>query len=128
MSDKSYVTMEQHLCVVCAQPYDTGALLLDRRLREKFDRHTLTGWGMCPDHAALKADGYVALVGCIEEKSTVRNNRIQPEDAYRTGVIAHLREHIFADVFDIDVPEGGVCFVQPEVIEMIQQMTEQNDD
>lgn len=40
---KSYVTLEQKICVVCGRSYDTGSLLLDKRLRERFEHHTITG-------------------------------------------------------------------------------------
>src|SRR5688572_18010390 len=33
MSDKSHVSMERRICLVCAAPYETGAILLDKRLR-----------------------------------------------------------------------------------------------
>lgn len=32
---KSYVAMKQHVCMVCCAAYDTGALLLDKRLKER---------------------------------------------------------------------------------------------
>jgi len=40
---KSYVTMEQ--CCLCGK--STGSLLLDKRLRNVFDSHTVTG-NICP--------------------------------------------------------------------------------
>lgn len=70
MSDKSYVTLEQHVCVVCAKPFDTNALLLHRRLAPVFERHTVTGWGLCPEHQKLKDDGFVALVEIDRAKSS----------------------------------------------------------
>ncbi len=49
MTDKSYVSLEQHVCLVCGHAYDTGNLLLDKRLRASMQRHTTTGMGLCPD-------------------------------------------------------------------------------
>jgi len=53
MDDKSYVSLEQRLCLVCGTPFDTGNLLLDRRLRASMERHTVTSWGLCAEHQKL---------------------------------------------------------------------------
>ncbi|SFE17291.1 hypothetical protein SAMN03159379_07464, partial [Variovorax sp. NFACC26] len=46
MDEKSHVSMEQHLCLVCGLGFDTGGILFDRRLRQSMQRHTVTGWGL----------------------------------------------------------------------------------
>src|SRR3546814_5168048 len=46
MNDKSHVSLEQHVCLVCGVAFDTGAILLDKRLRASLERHTATGWGL----------------------------------------------------------------------------------
>jgi len=33
MNDKSHVSMEQHVCLVCGVTFDPDAILLDKRLR-----------------------------------------------------------------------------------------------
>ena len=81
---KSHVSMEQHVCPVCGKTHDTGAILLDRRLRQTFDRFTVTDYELCPEHAKLHADGFVALVECSNGPTSLR-------DARRTGNIAHVR-------------------------------------
>ena len=53
MSEKSHVSKERHLCLVCGTEYDTGTILLDRRLRACLDRHTITDWGLCAQHQQL---------------------------------------------------------------------------
>lgn len=40
---KSHVGMESKISIVCGQQYDTGAILLDRQLRESLDQHNVTG-------------------------------------------------------------------------------------
>ena len=128
MNDKSYVTMEQHLCLVCGNPYDTGAVLLDRRLRNRYNKHTLTAWGMCPEHEALRQDDYIALVGCDESKSTKQaNGNLVPGGAYRTGAIAHLKRHVWENIIDVPVPEQMVCFCEEEVIQMLQGMQQASE-
>ena len=50
MNDKSHVSLEQHVCLVCGAGFDTGTILLDKRLRASMERHTAIGWGLCPEH------------------------------------------------------------------------------
>lgn len=118
---KSHVGLEQHICVVCGHPFDTGAILLDKRLRNSLEHHTITGYGMCPEHEKLRSEGYVALVACDPQKSAVRPNQtITPDNVYRTGPIAHLRQEVFKQIFDVPVPDKMVAYVEPEVITKLQ--------
>lgn len=43
MSDKSHVSLEQHVCLVCGVAFDTGTILLDRRLGVSMRRPTASG-------------------------------------------------------------------------------------
>ena len=126
MDDKSHVSLEQHLCVVCGALFDTGAILLDRRLRASLQRHTTTGWGLCPEHERLRSQGFVALVECDPQRSAARSadGRLKPDEAHRTGRLAHIRRVAFARVFDVPIDEQqAVVFVEPGVIERLQAMT-----
>lgn len=99
MPDKSHVSMEQHLCLVCSRPYNTGAILLDKRLRQRLERRTLTGWGMCDEHQGNFDAGYIALVAIDESKSTPSGSAMKPQDAWRTGEIAHVKRDVARDLF-----------------------------
>jgi hypothetical protein len=125
MNDTSHVSLDQHVCLVCGTAFDTGAILLDRRLRASMERHTTTGWGLCPEHQKLFDDGYVALVECDPQRSGSRaDGRIKPEQAYRTGRLAHVRRTVFARVFNVPISDKQPCvFVEPGVIEHLQAMT-----
>lgn len=120
--EKSHVSMEQGACVVCGATYDTGAILLDRRLRASMEPKTVTRLGMCADHEDLKRQGYVALVGIDPKKSTIRTDTVKPGEAYRTGDVAHVRATAWPNIFNTPVPEGMVAFVEPEVIEKIKEL------
>ena len=76
MNDKSHVSMEQHVCLVCGVAFDTGAILLDKRLRASMERHTTTGWGLCAEHQKLADDDFVALVECDPQRSGSPNGKI----------------------------------------------------
>ncbi len=64
MNDKSHVSMKQHVCLVCGLAFDSGAILLDKRLRASMERHTTTGWSLCVEHQKLADDGFVAYSVC----------------------------------------------------------------
>ena len=113
---KSFTTIEQKMCLVTAKPFDSGALLIDKRLREKYEMHTITGWGFSPEVLEKFEEGYVALVGIDMKKSIFKNGTIQPEDAYRTGEIAYIREQVYKDMFDReDAPP--LTFVPTEMMQ-----------
>ncbi|MES2251664.1 MAG: ATPase [Pseudomonadota bacterium] len=123
MNDKSHVSMEQHACLVCGVAFDTGAILLDKRLRASMERHTTTGWGLCAEHQKLADDGFVALVECDPQRSGSPGGRLKPEQAYRTGRLAHIKRHVFAQVFNVPIEANQACvFVEPGVIEQLQAM------
>lgn len=121
--DKSYVTVEQNCCIVCGKEYDTGAILLDRRMRDTFDRHTVTGMGLCPDHQEKYDEGFIALVECDQAKTKIRGDVVQPEEAYRTGNYAHVRKEIWTKIFDTDAPNLPMVFIEIGVIAMLEAMT-----
>ncbi|HHU0692544.1 TPA: hypothetical protein ACT916_003399 [Citrobacter murliniae] len=126
MNDKSHVSLEQHVCLVCGTRFNTGVVLLDRRLRASMERHTATGWGLCPEHQKLSDDGFVALVECDPQRSgsPAGGGRVKPEQAYRTGRLAHLKREAFAQVFNVPIAADQPCvFVEPGVIEQLQTMT-----
>ena len=117
-TDKSYVSMEQAVCPVCGTVHDTGALLLDKRLRATFERHTVTHYAMCAEHQKLKDDGYIALVECSNQPRGLDN-------ALRTGPIAHIRATAWPNLFDVPVPSKGLAFIEVGVIEKLQRKVAQ---
>lgn len=128
MNEKSYVSLEQHVCLVCGSRFETGSILLDRRLRASMEHHTATGWGLCPEHQKLSDDGFVALVECDPERSGSPTGgiNVKPEQVHRTGRLAHLRREVFGQVFDVPLRENQPCvFVEPGVIERLQAMAVQ---
>lgn len=48
---------------------------------------------------------------------------MKPEDAYRTGDVAHLKREVFARAFNVPIAPHPACmFVEPGVIERLQSM------
>ncbi len=75
MDDKSHVSLEQQLFLVCGTAFDTGSILLDCRLRASMKHRSTTCWGLCPEHERTFSEGFVALVEC-DSRATERR-RVQ---------------------------------------------------
>lgn len=113
-AEKSHVGMECRICLVCCKEYETGAILLDRRLKNSLERHTITGWGLCTEHDIEDA---VHLIGC---KNSHSGDVMQPNDADRTGEVATIKLEAFLRVFNVPPPKGRVTFVEQGVIELLK--------
>ena len=121
--EKSYVAMQQELCIVCTKPIDIG-ILFDKRLRDSLPDKVVTGYHEtpCPEcnEKMRPSDGSgerVALVGIDESKSELLpNGNVDPNNAYRTGSIAFLRVKAWEQMIDIPVPDKLVCFCGEETI------------
>ena len=125
MTDKEFVSMEQRVCIVCGQTYDTGTILLDKRLQRSMEHSTVTGYGLCDEHKRLFNEGYVALVAIDPQRSKPQpNGAVKPGDEYRTGEVAFLKRPVYARIFKVDVPAHlPMVFTDSEVIEHLRQMT-----
>jgi hypothetical protein len=123
MSDKSHVIMERHQCLACGVEYETGVILLDKRLRKVFERYTTTGNGLCPEHTK---EGFITLIAATRLGSgpTVKAG----DDVRRTGEIAMLRREIWCRVFDTEIPPQGVAFVDPGVIDRLKAIPVEGDE
>lgn len=117
---KSYVTLEQHVCKVCGKAFDTGAILMDRRMTERFEHHTVTDYGLCPEDQAKFNDGYLALVAV---SNIGPGNTLKPREAKPTGTIVHIRRTVAREIFNIPIADDLVmCYVQPEVVTKLEEM------
>lgn len=129
MGDKSYVTMEQKVCAVCTQVYDTDSLLIDRRLNDSLESKTVTGVGLCPEHEQAHNDGFVALVAIDEEKSEFGlDGQVNPAGAFYLGEYCLLKREAFDRVFNQPAPDSPFVYCQQGVIEVLKQMTEGYDE
>lgn len=124
------VSMEQHVCLVCAQPFDSGAILIAKRLNAKgggnLENKTVTGWSLCPEHKELYEQGYLALVEARDNDGNAE--QVQPADVYRLGRVVHIRHEVavanFQGVrlFQKNGNRECVVFAPPEVIDMIEEV------
>lgn len=127
---KSYVTMETHRCKVCGKEYQTNNILMDKKLENKFENNTCTGWGLCPEHQTQYDEGYIALIGVDREKSKVKDDTISPSHAYRTGRICHVKKSAFSKIFnvDFDIEDLELTFVEDAVLDQLEQIQQEAEN
>lgn len=116
---KSYVTMETAICPICGKDSETGAILIDTRMRDRFEMRTPTHWDLCPEHKKLHQDGFIALV---EVKNTVMTRNLKPDEAVRTGLMCHVKREVFLQLFGAGAPADiPMVFVEPGLIQGINE-------
>lgn len=107
---KSHVSMEQNQCFICSKVYDTGAILLDRRLKQRMEQRTVTGQAPCPECDAQIDLGFVAMVEASQERGQMK----------RSGSFGFIKEAAWP--FNVPVPPKKICFVEPGVLEKLRGM------
>lgn len=114
--EKSHVGMGYDVCPVCCTEH-SETVLIDRRLKKSLQRRQATGWAMCPACQAKKDEGYIALVICTNQPSSLN-------DANRTGEVAHVRASAWPGIFNTPVPPKGMGFAGQEVLEILRKLNE----
>lgn len=110
------VSREKQTCMVCLKQTPTGGLLITKSKPR-------VEWGLCPDHARMKDRNLIAMVEVDPTKSmTYEDNSMLPGMAHRTGTVVYLSRSAFRHIFYGETPDNGVCFVQPEVVAMLQRL------
>lgn len=121
---KSHVTLQRELCLVCGKEYDTGAILLDRRLQPKFDMYTTTGYGLCNEDKSKYEAGFIALVVVDKNKSIGSGDgKMKMEDAHRTGEVIHIKKDALLRLFPQPV-NTPMIFIEEEVATKIKKWYE----
>jgi hypothetical protein len=113
--DKSYVTIEKKLCPVCGTEHESGSLLLDKRVRPKFDMYTTTGYDLCKECKKKYDEGYLAMVVCDTEKSQPVNGKLKMENAYKTGQVVHMKRDAVERMFPGIPVELPLIFIDEEL-------------
>jgi len=126
MSEKSYVSMEQHQCPVCLTTFDTGSILMDMRVRPRFERNTVTGMSPCPDCKTKLDEDFVALVVIDPAKSGQPNKdgTLGPDKAHRTGDNVWLRRHVAVDMFGEGMGKVPMAYIDQDIFDKLKALSE----
>jgi hypothetical protein len=121
--NKSHVSLGREICPVCLTEHDSGEILLDRRLLDRLEPRTVTGWGMCDGCEEKNAAGYVALIAVKPSAQLGDNPTLSDTAGHRTGEIAHLRRTAWPNIFDSEAPSVPFVWADPEVLSMLEEMS-----
>lgn len=120
-----YVAMEKNVCPICGTLFDTGAILIDKRL-QTIKQPAVTGSSLCPEHAKLHGEGYLALVG-VDPARSPKGDALKTQDAYRTGRVMHIKYTVFKQIITRPVNNDlPMVFVEDDVIDAIQAMVKED--
>ena len=121
--DKSYVGMEQKICSICGVKYDTGAILLDKRLKPTLEQYTVTGVGTCSSCEEQSGKDFIACIVIDPERSEVPMNgeRVDHSKVYRTGKMVWIRRRAFKALFGRDEQSKAV-YIPEEVFERLEKL------
>jgi hypothetical protein len=126
-----YVAMEKHICRVCGCTYDSGNILLHKKLHPISEEAAVTGMGLCEEHQRLFDEGYVALISIDEDASEVGEDttHVKDTDVVATGRVLHILRSVAKEMFNIDIPEETpiVC-TDDQVIDMLLAMGGVSED
>jgi hypothetical protein len=118
--DKSYVSIEKKQCIICGETYESGSLLFDKTLRATFEKYTVTGMGLCPEHQALHDQGYVAMVVVANIGGSTK---LKPSEVDRTGDVAHMSRPAARAFLDAEFPDDEpLCFIDQGVFDVLANM------
>ena len=118
---KSHVSLETNQCPICTNKFDTGAILLDTRLKDSLERETLTGLGICPDCQVRLDDGFLALIE-VSNDPQERVEKLQIDEANRTGNIAWLKRTVAERMFvGVNLSNDPFLFIDGDVFKQLVQ-------
>jgi hypothetical protein len=120
---KSFITMEQKACPITGKVWDNGTLILDKRMKDKFERNTVTGWEFSPEAREQLDKGMMAFVEIDEGKSEkLPNGTITPSGAYRLGAVAWVKREVAYG--ELELPREGLnmIFCETAIIDHFQKM------
>ncbi len=119
--DKQWISRGRRECPACGKLHETGAILLDRNMRNSFPgQYTCTGLCFCPDCKKYIDDGYVILIEAAN--MPVGNQTIHVGEANRTGRVCYLKKHVAQEIFGM---ETEMAFIDPEAFGLLEKMNQQ---
>lgn len=127
----SHVCIGHHSCVVCGIVFESGEVLLDKRLKPVFDssKKNITRFGLCEECRKTAdtngEDNYIALVECdgaksLNNKGLTPGTTMSPADVYRTGRILWVLREALTRGMQRELPAQPAMYVEMGVIDMLQ--------
>lgn len=95
------------------------------RLKDRFDRYTTTGYGLCDKH---KKEGFALFIEIDESKSEIdiKNGTVKPENAHKTGNNCYIKTEAAKEIFGDSVRE--VNYIDSKVMEFLKNIQKNNKE
>lgn len=114
------VAITKTACPICAKKED-GDLVLNNRI----DRYSaaqvkklhgqVVGWKICNECEEAKNKGAFFLVEVDPSKSEIKDGKISPEGAYRTGRLWGVKREAASSIFGRPITDKDlIAFIDPE--------------
>ena len=116
--NRSYVTMEQHICEICGNIFETNNLLMDMHFQDTFDRYTVSDYGICNQCQSKIDEDYISLVEIDNEEYS---ESVKNKNANRTGRMLWLRENAAENLLNIKL-ETHIAFIDKEVYDYLETL------
>ena len=122
----SHVAMGYHSCVVCGDEFESGEVVLDKKLRPIFDgsKKLITDFGLCPECTTQSQNNtWIALVEINPAKCKTKaapGLSLSPADAWRTGRIMWVKRERLTGLTTRPLPEQAAMYIDIGVIEMLK--------
>ena len=118
---EDYVAIAEHICPVCGTTHTFNTeILIHKNLRSIPEDKRCIGYGLCESHQKLFDENYIA---CVVATNAGEHEKMQLDEAIRTGEIFHLKKTVFNEIFDIVLPDNlELTFITPEVATIIKQI------
>lgn len=103
----SYVSVATKACIICGTEYESGEILLDKKMKDKLERTTCTGLGApCPTCDKKYKDKFV-LIGVSDDDANVEGERLDAAEVNRTGMVVGIPNELAKEMFgDVHSPIG----------------------
>jgi len=134
MSEKSYVGMAYRVCPITGEEWETGEILMDRTMKDTFEKKTIIGYGFAPSVQEQIDKGYIALVEIDSEKSNTPGFSLKRggakmgvSDAYKTGRVAYMKDVVAKDMLNIPIgTEMG--YIDIETFNYLEKLKQEVED
>lgn len=134
MREKSYVSIACRVCPITGEEWETGEILMDRKMKNTFDIKTIIGYGFSPSVQEQINKGYIALVEIDSEKSETPDSllkkgdeKMSVSDAYRTGRIAYMKELVAQDMLNISIGTE-MAYIDIETFNYLEKLKQESED
>jgi hypothetical protein len=121
--DENFVAMATHKCPICGKDHQHNTEILMHKQGRAIPKDLpASDWSLCKKDELLFKSNYIALIE-TENNPEDESQRLQMEDAIRTGRLAHLKRHAFEQVFNTEIgPDCSFVFIDAEAMDKLIAM------